>query len=563
MMACHKDSSDVNPADPPDKTVNASLQGRVLDENGLPVAGAAVTSGKDVTTTDINGVFRLNNIQMSGRWGFVKVVKPGYFTGSRTILTHADATNFIQIDLLPKVGIGNFSAAAGGELKLPSGPSLSFIANSIVNTAGNVAYTGNVHVFASYLDPTDENINKRMPGDLRGISAAGRETGLQTFGMMAVELEGDGGEKLQLAAGKKATITMTIPVSLQAAAPATIPLWHFNDTTGKWMEEGSAARSGSNYIGQVGHFSYWNWDYPCGIVFFQLNLKDQHGNPIAYGNVQFQSDNYGTQGGQTDSVGHTQGWLIKGGTYTMRIKDDCGNTLYTQKVGPALTDQNLGTLTVSLSKASITLTGKVVDCSQSPVAHGYVNAFVDGLNYRAEVTNGSFTFSLNRCSDLPTDIKLVATDNATSLQGAVSTITAATGTIDIGTLAACGAKSEQYINFILKGKSYTVQSPGDSMKIIVNGQIYQLVGGGDEGRPTAILLMHDLNKAGTYTPSLVVVDDGQSSYYSIQSSNTCTITAFGEIYGTIEGNFSTTVRLQEDTTATYPVTGNFKLKRTY
>ena len=54
-----------------------------------------------------------------------------------------------------------------------------------------------------------------MPGDLRGTDTSGRTVGLQTFGMVAVELEGSAGQRLKLASGKTATISLPIPAALQ------------------------------------------------------------------------------------------------------------------------------------------------------------------------------------------------------------------------------------------------------------------------------------------------------------------------------------------------------------
>ncbi len=58
--------------------------------------------------------------------------------------------------------------------------------------------------------------------------------------MLVVELEGAGGEKLQIAPGHKVKLNMNIPQSLLASAPQNIPLWYFDETDGKWKEEGSA-----------------------------------------------------------------------------------------------------------------------------------------------------------------------------------------------------------------------------------------------------------------------------------------------------------------------------------
>lgn len=119
LFACNKDqdttgnNTPVNTI-PAEQTVTASVTGRVLDENGLPVQGATVTGGTASTTTDVNGVFSFSKIQLSNRFGYVKVVKQGYFTGSRSTITAAGSANFVSIQLLPRVLKGSFSATAGG-----------------------------------------------------------------------------------------------------------------------------------------------------------------------------------------------------------------------------------------------------------------------------------------------------------------------------------------------------------------------------------------------------------------------------------------------------------------
>jgi len=92
IFACKKYSSTSGtntsePVFPPDVTVTASVQGRVVDQDGIPVAGATVTSGSATTSTDINGVFKFTNISLSSRFGNVQAAKAGFFTGSRSIAT--------------------------------------------------------------------------------------------------------------------------------------------------------------------------------------------------------------------------------------------------------------------------------------------------------------------------------------------------------------------------------------------------------------------------------------------------------------------------------------------
>ena len=46
-----------------------------------------------------------------------------------------------------------------------------------------------------------------MPGDLRGISTANKKNILRSFGILSVEMNDAGGQKLHLTTGKTATIT--------------------------------------------------------------------------------------------------------------------------------------------------------------------------------------------------------------------------------------------------------------------------------------------------------------------------------------------------------------------
>ena len=443
FFACNKESAANSSTTtgnniPPELTVTASLQGRVIDENGTPVQGAAVTSGTATTTTDINGAFTFTNISLSSRFGYVKVSKTGYFTGSRSIITNGGEVNYISIRLTPRQAKGTFPAATGGKIAIQSGDSASFPAAAIVNATTNTAYTGTVHVYATYLDPTDSILYRYMPGDLRGTGSDGKETALQSFGMMGVELQDDAGNKLQIASGQKATLTFAIPTSLQASAPATIPLWYFNDSTGRWIQQGTAGRQGNSYIGQVSHFSYWNCDAPVATINFKVNLKDQYGNPLAFTWLQFASAVYGTRGAYTDVNGFAQGVLPKGQEFVLQAMTECGGLLGGINVGPTLSDLSLGSITVSPTNAAeLILKGTVANCSNNLVDSGYVNVLVDGLNHRAAVTKGAFMLPINRCYATTVQVKLTAVDLTNQTTGSTVTISALSDTVRTGQLSAC------------------------------------------------------------------------------------------------------------------------------
>ena len=564
FLACNKyaDTSTYSNDLPADKLVTASLQGRVLDENGSPVQGAAVNSGTASTTTDANGFFSFTDIQLSSRFGFVKVAKDGYFTGSRSILTEPGSSNFVTITLLPRASKGTFSAAAGGSVVVTKGDTVAFDGGAVVTASTNAAYTGTVHVFAAYLDPTDKDMSSHMPGDLRGIGTDGKETLLQSFGMMVVELEGDAGEKLQIASGKNATLRMAIPSSLQGTAPASIPLWYFNDTTGRWIQQGSAERQGNNYVGQVPHFSWWNCDASSGTVIFKVHVKDESGNPLAYTFMQFVSPSFGARGGYTDANGYASGMIPKGVALQLQIMNPCGSMVGGANVGPALADQDLGTITVSDTRYSLVISGNVVDCNNAAVDSGYVTALVDKMPYWAKVSKGAFSFTVKRCSYDMTSVSLAAADYIHHEQGSGVVMTADTGKLDAGQLKACGTTIEQYFNISVNGQTYTMNYPVDSIgywlaNSMSNFNSLPVTGSAGNslqfGVPT-------LTGTGTFPVSGFSLYAPNQVYFQ-SGAMQCTISQFGNINDFILGSLSGSLKDTLSQT-NYPMTGSFKVRRT-
>jgi len=550
---------------PEEKIVTASMQGRVLDENGDPVQGAAVTSGTASTTTDENGVFNFSNISMSSRFGFVKVVKQGYFTGSRSVLTAASSSNFVSITLIPRAAKGTFGASGGGFIEVGAGDTVSFDASSVVNAATHAAYTGTVHVYSYYLDPLAADAAAHMPGDLRGIDTGGKETLLRSFGMMVVELDGDGGEKLQIAPGKQASLSMKIPDALKATAPATIPLWYFNDTTGRWVEQGVAVKKGGQYCGQTSHFTWWNCDAPTGAVNLTLRVKDQHGNPLVYTGVAITSPTLGTRTSYTDEAGYITGLIPKGEVLQLKVISSCGSVLAGANVGPALADQDLGTLTVTNDIATLTLSGTVVDCNGAAVDSGFVSAVVDGLSYRGAVRKGAFTVNITRCLISSTTAMLIAGNYGSQQQGSSTSLSVDTGKTNAGQLTACGTSFDQFVSVTVNNSTYALTTPPDSILQYVSGiasNFWATYKSGSAGNTIAFSI-DNLSGTGTYTPGYMWVSAPGKLYYQSGTNVQCTVTKFGNVDDFIQGTFSgQMIDSTNQARPSYPITGSFKVRRT-
>ncbi len=477
FAACQKELSGegfIITETPPDLStkVSSSVSGFVTDENDAPVTGAAVQVGLSSTTTDKYGYFEVSNAQVTQNAAVVTVLKPGYFKGIKTYIAATGKSAFFRIKLLPKNTAGSFDAAAGGTVALLNGFSLSFPADAIVNDASGTAYSGTVNVAAQWINPVATDLHRVMPGDLRGLDSLGFMRQLTTYGMAAVELTGTGGEKLQVAPGKKATLSFPLPAAISGSAPASIPLWSFDEAKGLWKQEGHALKTGSSYVGEVSHFSFWNCDVPANFVQFSCTLVDAAGNPVPHVLVKIsRTDNPQSAGwGYTDTAGYTGGAVPNNAQLLLEVftQYGCGTPVYSQNI--STTNQNLNLGNVTIPSASIaTVSGTVINCSALPVTNGYVIMIKDNFSYRYPVSStGSFSFNTTLCGNAPVQVQLIAEDMAAMQSGNPHLLTLASGANAAGNLSACGITIEQFIEYSINGTPYSFVYPTDSLMQHIN-----------------------------------------------------------------------------------------------
>jgi Carboxypeptidase regulatory-like domain len=331
--------------------VTSSVSGFVTDENNLAVEGAAVVVGISNTTTDKYGYFEVKNVQVVKNAALVTVSKPGYFKGIKTYIAENNKAAFFRIKLLPLNNAGTIVSSTGGSVTLPNGMIVSLPANAVMIASGSAPYNGTVNVSMQWINPTASDLDQIMPGDLRGINTEGALKRLTSFGMVAVELRGSGGELLQIATGKKATLTFPIPAAIAGNAAASIPLWSFNESNGLWKEEGSATKTGNTYVGEVSHFSFWNCDVPNNYVQFSCTIKDQDGTPIPYATVKISlvSNPYNAGYGYTDSSGYVHGAIPDNAQLLLEVFSayNCGTPVYSQNFTTTNVNVALGDITIN------------------------------------------------------------------------------------------------------------------------------------------------------------------------------------------------------------------------
>jgi hypothetical protein len=267
----------ISPRIPPASTQTGNITGKVMTTGNVPVSGVAVKMGTLVTHTNSLGEYLLTGVPVGARI-LVGFSGDAYAPTQKIAQVVRNRTSIVDAALLPAVR-QNLSAAAGGVVQF-SGAKVTFPANAVVDSKGN-PFNGTAQVKAAYFDPTSALFDGCFPGECTGIRSDNTIVDIESFGFIIVELL-NGSEKLQLAAGRTAGISLPIPAAMLASAPSTIPLWYFDETKGSWIEEGAATKTGTAYVGSVKHFTPWNCDKPVYIppTFIQGHVYDKWGSPI-------------------------------------------------------------------------------------------------------------------------------------------------------------------------------------------------------------------------------------------------------------------------------------------
>ena len=455
IFSCQKDFSVDKSNDVINILSSTSIEGRVTDETGLPVFGATVKAGINLTQTDRNGIFKFPNASFTTTENFVTVSKTGFFKGSRTFFGREKSNNFIRIQLLRKSISGRIDATTGGDVETRgNGGSVHFEPNSFVTESGTI-YTGTVLVATNYLNPTSADISDQMPGDLRGTSTAGTTVGLKSFGMMAVELTDDAGQKLQLKNGFPATLSVNIPASILATAPSTIPLWYFNDSTGLWKQEGSALKTGDTYIGTVSHFTFWNCDDPFEYVKIKARIVNNAGLPVAVTKVMITAANGSSAYDYTDNNGYIDGFVPKNEALVLKVLNTCNQPAYSSNIGPFNVLTDLGNIIITQNTS--TIYGTAVSCTNTAVTDGYVQVTLNGSIGFAGIINGNFSYTFLNCNN-STTAQLLAVDNITLKQGNNITVNLAGNNVNAGALSACGVSATTFFNLTVNGTLLTANT---------------------------------------------------------------------------------------------------------
>lgn len=208
----------------------AHLSGRVSDAGtGAVIAGATITVGTLTATTGADGKFLINNVPITTVL-LVGVRATGFAPTTVVTNTAPGLTSDVSAQLLPVAASTSVNAATGGSLTVPGSPAQATLPGNAVVDEDGVAVTGPVTLSLTPINMT-QNLSA-APGDFT-VSTGGP---IESFGAATVTVQDPSGNELALGTGITGTIRIPFSSRNTDPAPATLPLMHFDASTGHWVQ---------------------------------------------------------------------------------------------------------------------------------------------------------------------------------------------------------------------------------------------------------------------------------------------------------------------------------------
>jgi hypothetical protein len=427
-------------------TISADFFGRITSPIGENIEGALVEIGNKSTTTNSFGFYEIDNALVDQNYAVIEVTAPSFFKQFRSFNPKPSSVNLQDIQMIPIAYSGAYQTSTGGTVQIAGGGQVIFQAGDLVNSDGE-AYTGQVAVATTYLNPTDPSLPSYLPGSLLAVDTDGEMATMITYGMAGIELYGSNGQSLQLAEGMTASLEMPIQPEQAAFAPETIPLWFFDETNGIWREDGVATKTGDKYVGSVSHFTFWNCDVPGDWAYLE--------GSVVYDGVSYNQTDFYFKVVRPDGSWAT-GYINSDGTfsgavpsneslefYIINTQCDFLEQYYTT-VAPIGTGQtyNMGEIDLSpfAQFETTTFTASVVDCDGNPLSGYIVDMQVDNTElYTTSNSEGQIDFIISCAtgSTITVTYNIIDMDEAFQSIQAEIVLNASGDNYDLGDLAYC------------------------------------------------------------------------------------------------------------------------------
>ncbi len=536
------------------KMVKSSISGIITDEDDHPLENVSVITGTHSTRTDEDGYFFFSDISTPKNATLITAEQNGYFKGLRTIVVKENQDHQVRIKMLSKSTPLSVDAEMGGTVSVTNGGTIEFEAGSFVVESTGQPYSGRVLIYAKHINPEASDFAERIPGALRAVNEEGYERTLISFGMMAVELEGGSGEKLQIAEGNAAEVKFPLSSTQLNDAPQSIDLWSLDESTGIWSHEGVATLEGNHYAAKVSHFSFWNCDIPVQCTYGTFTFVNSSGTPFPNLSVELKvtSSSANIPNSQTTRYGYTNSNGVVTGIIPSNCTMDlsysfpgCGNYIFAQSVTVGTSPINIGPIVVN-STTLTSVSGSVIDCNGNTIPNAPIKIVIGSNNALTGVANASGTFHINT-GCMPVNTAMDATVyNPVTLENGTSTHTVQSNTNNaLGALSACGAQS-QYLNWTVTNPAgtgtpvtYSITEPNGNFYYNFQNNITSISGLQSSGQSWEMLQFAFTGPDNTTGPHNITFFSDHIDSFSTIGTSTINITEYGPSgTGRVKGTFN-------------------------
>lgn len=382
LVACQKDVDEVTTITDkkdPIVLVQTSIQGVVIDEDGIGLANTLVNAGEASAITDRKGNFEITSTEIKKSEGLVTADIPGYFDGIAASNFTSEGNSFVEIVMIDKGTPFGFNSEEESILQ-SNDIELQFPAGEFVDEEGN-KYEGEVDAFSRYIDPSDERIGALMPGQLVAFDEDEGEQALAAYSMMAIDLVSEDGEQLMLKEGEEANVKMRIPDDLVENAPDEIILYLFDVEEQKWVISGSCQKEGNYYNCTISGSGYYCCCVPMPSICLSAQIFNSDSTESCFIKVTIEdlTDNF-IYYGFTNEEGFFCGSVPQAANLRMTVKDHCNNVVYTADIGSFSQDHQLADiyLASTVEEYIINIKGDFNGCDGTEFPTGHISISVPG-----------------------------------------------------------------------------------------------------------------------------------------------------------------------------------------
>ncbi len=271
---------------------NLRVSVRAFSAHCEPIAGVeVVTSIGPSCVTDAEGICWFMAGTHRGEVD-LELTREGFDSVTRIVTLHEGEEAYVQAMMPGRDYATTTLESEDSGTVLFSRGSVTFAAGSFRNKmpadtdSSEEAGGREVSVRISSLDVTGNDL-LAAPGDFSAVRTDGSPVLIESFGMVSVELLDEKGLPTTMTPGTRARIELLVPKNMAVKSGISIPAWHFDEGSGRWIEEGAwtvgpwTQDSGRMvFAAEVEHFSWWNVDQPMTITCVSGTVTRCDGEPV-------------------------------------------------------------------------------------------------------------------------------------------------------------------------------------------------------------------------------------------------------------------------------------------